>query len=601
MTATTGTEEVVMMENNDDDDNDNDHHPQQPVVDNDVEKHPMYWRYHFPRDRFADLWFHMNQLGWTYNASRGHYQAPSHDGSPGRIFESAEAVRQYINSFALSRVYTNLQWANDYDADPQQQRHKEGQNQDAQQHTDEMNDEAQRQREIGLALRKAILQRSHEKGERVLDNEEESSLLDNKEASLDDDDNNDDNTDATTNKSLHGGRRSSRVAARSVTAVEKGADLYLRRRTKNPVKQNQHRRASSSSKPTGTEQRLSVKECQDFLEAYPMDEIEKIEATYYAQFPKWRFLLSTNHSLLFYGAGSKTELLNAFANQELFKEGESLIIDGTDEEVTIDGLLDLLVRVYLDNDEPTDLPAVHLEPDNVPRIGKFCPWKADAPVERAIQIGRGLAHQTQEASEPQCPIFLVIHSLDARLATPAAQKALAALVTNSTVANGVACLRLVASVDHVDAPTFLWDAVTEANFSWFPCCVHTHRPFIRELSPLIDEDGAARKKTERANRTNTQAQRILDVLRNLAPRHTEVVQLLAQLQVNQDEWVDYLQYRDRCKSACAINKDSQLRHLLTELKDHGLIVSKTEGSNEFVQIPFSAEKLQEIIDFARDA
>ena len=100
-------------------------------------------------------------------------------------------------------------------------------------------------------------------------------------------------------------------------------------------------------------------------------------------------------------------------------------------------------------------------------------------------------------------------------------------------------------------------------------------------------------------RTNTQADRILDVLRGLAPRHTEVVQLLAQLQTKANEWVDYLQYRDRCKTACAVNKDSQLRQLMKELMDHGLVASKTQGSSELVQIPFSTGKIQEIIDFER--
>eukprot|EP00977_Amphora_coffeiformis_P027726 scaffold34637_cov187-Amphora_coffeaeformis.AAC.7 len=544
--------------------------------DDDIEQHPEYWRYHIPRDRFAWLYKHINELGWEYNATTGHYRAPTRpDGTPGRVFDSAASVTDYINSFALPNIYTNLQWGNDNNT----------------------GEESLQEREIGLALRKAIFQRSQQKKENILDDDR---------FGLSSSDSEEDATKASNkNKNGKGARRSTRTVAgsRTVTAMEKGADLYLRKRTTKGVSKKKKSAMAAAAAPSKAKsrsnERLSLKECREFVENYPLEDVENYERAYQAQFPRWRFILSTNHSLLFYGAGSKRELLNTFANEELQKEGESLVIDGTDEELTIQGLLDVLVHVFLQGDEPTDLSTIPCQPDNVPVTAKFCPWKANPVVERAIMIGRGLAHLVESSTQPIPPSFLVIHSLDARLATSVAQEALAALITNSTVSNGVASLRVVASVDHVDAPTFLWDAVTEANFSWFPCCVHTHRPYVRELN-LIDEDGAYRKKTARTIRSNTQEQRVLDVLRNLAPRHTEVVQLLAQLQANNKEWVDYLEYRDRCKKACAINKESQLRSLLTELKDHGLVISKTEASNEFVQIPFSAEKLQEIIDFERD-
>lgn len=542
----------------------------------DIELHPEYWRYHIPNSHegFRWLWKHLNKLGWSHRASTGTYQAPTRpDGTPGRVFDTAKAVTDYLNSFALSNIYTNLQWVDDNNA----------------------KDETRKDREIGLALRKAVLARSHRKQENILDDN------DDRFAVSSDDDEDGTSTNISTKRNGNAVRRSSRTGAgsRTVTAMEKGTDLYLRKRTKGRS-QKKRATATDTSSKFASKQRLSLKECREFVENYPMDEVENFEAAYREQFGRWRFILSTNHSLLFYGAGSKRELLNVFANDELYKEGQSLVIDGTDDDLTVQRLLDVLVHVFLQGDEPTELSAIPCLPEHVPLTAKFCPWKTEPLIERAIMIGRCLAHHVETSEQPVPPSFLVIHSLDARLATPVAQEALAALIVNSTVSNGVASLRLVASVDHIDAPTFLWDTITEANFSWFPCCVHTHRPYVQELG-LIDEDGAYRKKAVRAIRSHTQEQRVLDVLRNLAPRHTEVVQLLAQLQANnKKEWVDYLQYRDRCKSACAINKDSQLRNLLTELKDHGLVVSKTEGSNEFVQVPFSSEKLQEIVDFERD-
>lgn len=558
-----------------------------PNDNNNVEHHPEYWRYHIPPD-FYKIWTPMKDLGWKWRGGK-RYQAPLRpDGTPGKVFDDAKAVLDYLNSFALPNVYTNLEWVDDRD--------RLSVVSDNNADDDPDPSKAQQDREIGLALRKDILARLYQKNRNALDN------VDRIDDSMETDDE-EKVSDDTSKPAREGNRRkSSRVASRTATALEQGADLYMRRRQRHAGGKNTKKGTvvSSSKRTEEHQQRLSVNECQAFIENQSMEQIEKMEEAYHSQFAKWRFLLSTNHSLLFYGAGSKRELLNSFATNELQKEGETLVIDGTDEEVTIDGILDVLVHVFLDGSESNDLSAVPPFPDShVPVIGQFCPWRTNPTVERAIMVGRGFAHLVEGTEQTVPPTVLLIHSLDARIATPAAQEALAALVINSAVANGVAALRLVASVDHVDAPTFLWDTVTEANFSWFPCCVHTHRPYLQELN-LIEEDNAYRKKTERASRTNTQAQRILDVLQGLAPRHTEIVQLLAQLQRNENTWVDYLQFRERCKSACAVNKDSQLRHLMKELMDHGLIAFKTEGSNEFVQIPFSAEKIEEIIDFERD-
>ena len=57
-------------------------------------------------------------------------------------------------------------------------------------------------------------------------------------------------------------------------------------------------------------------------------ELAKIELKYKAKFKEWAFLLQTNHSLLFYGYGSKRKLLEDFAKEELGKEGYVANIQG---------------------------------------------------------------------------------------------------------------------------------------------------------------------------------------------------------------------------------------------------------------------------------
>jgi origin recognition complex subunit 2 len=368
----------------------------------------------------------------------------------------------------------------------------------------------------------------------------------------------------------------------------------------------------------------TLEECAKLVENYPIDKVEAMEAAYEAEFEHWRFLLSTNHSLLLHGAGSKRLLLQNFARLELRKEGYALLIDGFDPEVSISGILNLLVDLFLNKQEPSGLSAIPRDsgPD-VPVIGRSNLWRAHAIVERAIAIGRALALAVSQVHVPQDdskPIFLVIHNLEGeRLRNTLAQDALAALAVNSTVANGVAVVRIVASVDHVNAPTLLWNSnvATAANFAWMHLQVHTHRPYTVELTTnmLIETTDVQRRtrETMRQKKESVQNARVLDVLRNLAPRHAEVVQILARLQLKQQEgkknrgggtgtgsaaagsWVAFREFSKSCQTACAVNKDTQLHLFVDELRDHGLI--STKDSSEFVRIPYQEAKLREILAF----
>ena len=98
-----------------------------------------------------------------------------------------------------------------------------------------------------------------------------------------------------------------------------------------------------------------------------------------------------------------------------------------------------------------------------------------------------------------------------------------------------------------------------------------------------------------------QAARVVEVLKNIAPRHAEVVQILARLQLGQKQgkWVDYAVFLEQCKARYVVSKASQLQPYLMELKDHRLITSKTEEGTEYLCIPYNNEKLQEILAYQR--
>lgn len=510
------------------------------------------------------LWICLQKAGWTYLSS-GKYQDPGAT----RTFENSNDISVYLDQFAIADVRSNLESF----------------------HSSTLIDKEEEQR--GLQLRRDVLKLWYLKT---------ASKSVEKRAS-------NEKTTTTCAKTISRKENPKRSTRASITSIEKGSDLYLHKNTvKGRGKAKKAQRPLDMDAPVALP---SIQECIKGIRDYSIDQVIAIEDACKSSFEEWRFLLSTNHSLLFFGAGSKRNLLNQFCEQELDKEGYALAINGYEIQVTVEAILDLLVALFLGGNEPPPMASIAMEDGDHQRVGISNPWKAHGLVERAIDVSRAIA---QEASISLVPIFLVIHNLDGEsFRNTLAQEALAALLVNSAVANGVASIRLVASVDHVDASALLWNVSTSANFSWIWKEVHTHRPYIEELA-MLSED--VRKKTAKLKNQETlsdhAADRALEVLKNLAPRHAEVVQILARLQLlsqtealqlgqsHAEVWVDYLAFRTECKTKCAITKESQLRSFLVELKDHQLIISKMEDRSELVRVPYSEAKLRDILVYKRN-
>jgi hypothetical protein len=185
---------------------------------------------------------------------------------------------------------------------------------------------------------------------------------------------------------------------------------------------------------------------------------------------EWRFLMGTKHSLLLYGFGSKQKLLNDFATKALQPCGDILILNGFDPFISVSSILDLLVDIFLSGVQPSS--SSKSESFHEHDIGKIRPSPLFVPtlVKRATNIGKALGSRCTK------PIYLAIHNIDGSgLRDPDSQKALVALISNSDVNDGICkddkdryrnrVVQLVASIDHVDAESFL-DMEAMTNFSW---------------------------------------------------------------------------------------------------------------------------------------
>jgi origin recognition complex subunit 2 len=559
---------------------------------------------------FGKIWKPLQDAGWTYQVSNGSYISPP---PFNYACETAQHVCDLLNETVVLEVYSNLQSSSLSGL---------GRNEEeAGSLTAEELAQLRKQ-----AIYYYFLKRRASKS-KLKDNGGEG------DPSVEKDSKDKDTCTAVGHeKSFRGespipkGRHSLRVSSRatavdlphsSATTLEKGSNLYLHKnskRTRQAQQRSALRTAATQDDAAVPLIRPSLDECAALISSYPISEVEDTENSLQERFPEWRFLLSTNHSLLFYGAGSKRNLMDEFARRELDKEGYVVIIDSTDPDVNIKAVLDLLVTLFCSGTEPRPMSAIPLDnTPEVPVVGRSNPWKAPPLVERAIAIGRALARYATIGDNPTyTPIFLVFYNMDAGgMATRIAQDALASLIVNSTVANGIQSVRVIASVDLVDAPWQMWSSSTAANFSWFHQEVHTHRPYVEELTTLRDQEARqldkrsnGKKSSFFTNETTSQASsdRILRVLQNLAPRHAEVVQILARLQLdsNQD-WIEYRDFCNACKKACVIAKDSQLRAFLSELTDHELIAMNTtaNANRKTVRVPHPRAQLQEILAMPR--
>lgn len=275
-----------------------------------------------------------------------------------------------------------------------------------------------------------------------------------------------------------------RDAARSATANEKGTEIYLGNKKNTNIKKKQQQQESKSVVGDGKLKWPSARDCVKAVKAMSQKDDSKAKSqsstrekcSQYAEQhgAEWKFLLNTNHSLLFHGVGSKKRLLDNFVDSELKMHGDVLTLNGYDPNINIAQILDILVTLFLNGVEPSPVPIIQVAAENREcGIGLLrTPNQLTSHVvRRAIAIAKALGDR-----HPR-PIYLVIHNIDGvGLRNEDAQRALSVLVVHSNVPNCAKrdeivvedrrIVRIAASLDHVDVPILLWDLETMNNYSW---------------------------------------------------------------------------------------------------------------------------------------
>ena len=275
-----------------------------------------------------------------------------------------------------------------------------------------------------------------------------------------------------------------RDTGRSATANEKGTEIYLGTKKNINITKKQQQQQSRGIAGEGKLNWPSARDCVEAMKEISQRDGSGVHSqlstrekcSQYAEQhgAEWKFLLNTNHSLLFHGVGSKKRLLDNFVDSELKMHGDVLALNGYDPNINIAQILDILVTLFLNGVEPSPVPIIQVAAENREcGIGLLrTPNQLTSHVvRRAIAIAKALGDR-----HPR-PIYLVIHNIDGvGLRNEDAQRALSVLVVHSNVANGPKrdeivvedrrIVRIAASLDHVDVPILLWDIETMNNYSW---------------------------------------------------------------------------------------------------------------------------------------
>ena len=325
------------------------------------------------------------------------------------------------------------------------------------------------------------------------------------------------------------------------------------------------------------------------------------DAHHQFSFDRFARELDEGFNLIFYGFGSKRVILNTFASEVCSKKGHVVIANSFQPNFSLKGFLTSIERV----------PGIQNLP--IPSAG------IERQAQRIFRFFRSHPQNHQ--------LYLFVHNIDAPIFRGAkAKSCLSLLALNPNI-------HLIASVDRVNSP-LLWSSSElsirkqllgleidklHKGYAWLWHDLTTLVPYDVELahadrSSISGATGsAARDQQESAvastiAMTETAAQHILASVTQKAKR------LFALLTTRQLEIMDeasdaagtnprqhalpYESLFNAARDKFIATNDTAMRSLLGEFRDHGLILSASQGgpgSTEVLWIPLWKDRLLKLV------
>jgi origin recognition complex subunit 2 len=285
-------------------------------------------------------------------------------------------------------------------------------------------------------------------------------------------------------------------------------------------------------------------------------------------FNRWLAKLRLGFTLLVHGCGSKRNVLDAFAAEKLVPWGAIVVkMEGyVGRFPTAECLRDVLAQVH----------------PNAPPVSK-------ASVDAAVSSLSAARSHEAEASKSLRPLCLVVHNLE-QLPVPH-QAALASLAAKA------ARLYIVASVDSIWAH-LAWSPSVSRDFNFCHLRVHTHELYEAEAAARYTGGLPAWADPVADKRRGPKVAFAL-VLRSLTNNHGELVQVIAEHQLEKGgrTGISMPALLTITSERMIAKQLPKLRGLLTELKDHEIVVERNNGEGDVLyQLPCDDKWLRRLAD-----
>lgn len=376
--------------------------------------------------------------------------------------------------------------------------------------------------------------------------------------------------------------------------------------------------------------------------------VEERELMAARSYPRWCWELQEGFNILLYGFGSKTVVLDRFA-EELEGYGNVVVVNGFDGAMTLSNIITALEEVVKDGAGQTQSGASRSKgkAKAVPEVVPVGQVQVSAIEGRVRRLCRALASAPKSVPD----LYLVVHSLDGAAVRAAKTLSLLALLAAQPR------IHLVASIDHMRAPLLFTTTMATARPTWqrtgirddhsvtagnesdlrtFTFLYHdatTHRPYDLELShstilsQLLPPTVFPRQHSSLDASSSSIAQSTVYVLASVTDRSRKLFALLSALQLALHSTLDAATARTmvllpvvaapcppvaihlgKLKSLARdqfiASSDEQVDTLLGEFMDHGVVrkgVIEPEGHvedaaeagrAEWVWIPLTRDELE---------
>lgn len=305
------------------------------------------------------------------------------------------------------------------------------------------------------------------------------------------------------------------------------------------------------------------------------EERSLLKSIYQKMYTQWYFELTQGYSVMFYGLGSKRNMILDFVSTTLPEEIPIFVVNGYNPATTFKEILLAVVSTLVPEETRKQFPKN--PPDLLAALIKYLEAEQPTLVESMV---------------------VVIHNIDGEsLRHDRDQALLARLVSASKV-------WLVASIDHIEAPV-LWDAakMSQYNFVWHD--LTTYELYTVETS---FEDPLSLGK----NRSAVGTKGVKYVLASLTANARSLYKLLAfhQLEVMTEELgednnvtgsaqhgIEFKRLYQQCVEQFIVSNELNFRTMLTEFLEHKMAATTKDATGvEIIYIPFTQGQLENTVE-----